>query len=261
MSLLCAVIGLPIEHSLSPYIHQAFAKQTHLSLSYEKIQGDESLFEEQVRVFFARQGMGLNVTQPFKQRAYAMADVCSERCRKAGAANTLWYRDNQLYADNTDGIGLIRDLTRHIQLHQAKILILGAGGAARGIIHPLLDMQPERLVVANRSIEPLKQLQADIPQITAIPLSDLKGHFDLIINATSAGLSGECITLPEDLIRQSPFCYDLSYQKNGVTPFVQYTQQLGCKAFDGWGMLVEQAAESFYLWHGVKAEARVLERP
>lgn len=248
----CAVIGNPVAHSLSPVIHHVFAEQVNLSLSYTKIRGDEASFEQQVRDFFAAQGKGLNVTLPFKQRAYAMAKIRSERCIKAGAANTLWYSDNKLHADNTDGVGLIRDLSHHCSLANAKILILGAGGAARGIIHPLLEAQPQQLWVANRSREPLLQLQKDIPQIQSVEWSQLNGEFDLIINATSAGALGKSLTLPKELMANLPFCYDLMYQLTTPTPFVQYAQQQGCQATDGLGMLVEQAAESFYLWHGLK---------
>jgi shikimate dehydrogenase len=239
---------------MSPAIHQLFAQQVHRSLSYEKILGDEHRFEQQVTAFFTAGGKGLNVTLPFKQRAYAMANVHSDRCLRAGAANTLWVKDNNVHADNTDGIGFVRDIARYIALHKAKILILGAGGAARGIIHPLLDMQPEHLAVANRSLDPLKQLRSAIPQIDCLSLTELTGDFDVIINATSAGLSGEFFSLSNDILAHSSFFYDLSYKQNGETPFVHYARQAGCNAIDGLGMLVEQAAESFYLWHGLRPD-------
>jgi len=190
VSLRCAVIGNPIAHSLSPLIHHAFAQQCSFPLLYEKIQGHDVDFEQQVSDFFAAGGKGLNVTLPFKQRAYMMADRRSERCIKAGAANTLWHENNKLVADNTDGIGLLSDLYRYISLVNTRILILGAGGAARGIIHPLLEAQPQKLIVANRSLEPLEKLQAEIAQIHCISLAHLEGEFDLIINATSAGIYG-----------------------------------------------------------------------
>jgi len=254
MPLRCAVIGNPISHSLSPLIHQAFAEQTNLSLSYEKIQGNDRLFEQQVLAFFAEGGTGLNVTLPYKQKAFALADVTSERCRKAYAANTLWVKNNKFHADNTDGIGFIRDLARYVTLYDKKILILGAGGAARGIIHPLLRAQPQKVVVANRSAGPLNQLKFDVPQIECILWEHLAGQFDVLINATSTGLSGASISLPVSLFSQQPFCYDLMYNIKALTPFVTLAQQQGCRAVDGLGMLVEQAAEAFYLWHGMQPD-------
>ena len=255
----CAVIGRPIEHSLSPLIHHAFAKQVGLSLTYEKIVGDDHRVEQQVMNFFTqRQGRGLNVTLPFKQRAFELSAVRTARCTLAKAANTLWYQEELVYADNTDGIGLIRDLSRYCSLNQANVLILGAGGAARGIIHPLLAMNPQKVVLASRRKEPLEGLQRDIPGISSTLWSDLVGSFDLIINATSAGVQGERLVLPMDVMRSAPFCYDLSYNLQGATPFVAYAQQHGCCAVDGLGMLVEQASESFYLWHGLKPDAQKL---
>ncbi|RUR13960.1 shikimate dehydrogenase [Legionella sp. km772] len=258
MSLRCAVIGNPIAHSLSPRIHHAFAQQFNLPLLYERILGNDLTFEQQVFSFFAAKGRGLNVTLPFKQRAFMMANSHSARCAKAGAANTLWYEDNKLCADNTDGVGLIRDLCRYLPLQNSRILILGAGGAARGIIHPLLEMQPHQLVVANRSLEPLAQLQAEIAQIRCLGLTHLEGEFDLIINATSAGVLGDSLIIPKQVLQNRPFCYDLAYRYQALTPFVDYTQQLGCEAVDGLGMLVEQAAEAFYLWHRVRPDTQAV---
>jgi shikimate dehydrogenase len=252
--LCCAVIGTPITHSLSPLIHQAFAEQTNLALSYEKIQGDARLFEQQVLDFFAIGGKGLNVTMPYKLRAFEMAEIASQRCLMAGAANTLWIKDSKIHADNTDGIGLVRDLTRYVTLLNARVLILGAGGAARGIIHPLLAERPQSIAVANRSFGPLEKLQEDIPHVNCIAWKHLTGQFDVLINATSAGTSGDNISLPAELFFHHPFCYDLGYNGNGLTPFVAYTKQKGCLAVDGLGMLVEQAAESFYIWHGVRPD-------
>lgn len=258
MVLHCAVIGNPIVHSLSPIIHHSFAEQVNLPLSYKKIQGSDTEFETQVTDFFAADGKGLNITLPFKQRAYAMADIRSERCTRAGVANTLWYSENKLHGDNTDGIGLVRDLSRYVSLSNARILILGAGGATRGIIHPLFVMQPQQLWVANRRIEPLIKLKSDIPQIQIMEWAQLGGDFDVIINATSAGVLGETLSLPAELMQSNPFCYDLMYQLKTATPFIRYVQQLGCPAIDGLGMLVEQAAESFYLWHKVKPNTEVV---
>lgn len=246
-----AVIGNPIEHSLSPQIHQQFALQLSISLSYEKIQGNDPGFETQVLDFFKYGGRGLNVTLPFKQRAFALAQHFSARCSSAGAANTLVMKENQLYADNTDGVGLIRDLSRVVELQNKDILILGAGGAARGIIYPLLDMQPTSLTLVNRTIEKAELLQKEFPQIKISSFAHLEGSFDVIINATSASLDGNLLTLPDDIMAQTPFCYDLAYNLQKMTSFVRYASNLGCKAADGLGMLVEQAAEAFYLWHGI----------
>lgn len=251
----CAVIGMPIGHSLSPLIHQTFARQVQLPLDYEKILGDEGSFEQQVSAFFAAKGIGLNVTLPFKQRAFVMASMRSARCQKAGAANTLLVnKEGRLYADNTDGIGFLRDLSRYRTLSaHSRILVLGAGGAARGIIHPLLDMSVQ-LTVANRGQDALQRVHQTAPQIQTQSLDNLSGTFDVIINATSAGVLGESIAVPEAIMSPLPFCYDLAYQRNKETPFVAYARRLGCPAVDGLGMLVEQAAESFYLWHGVRPE-------
>ncbi len=249
-----AVIGNPITHSLSPVIHQYFARQMSIELTYKKIQGDEHRFEQQVSDFFIQDGKGLNVTLPFKQRAFAIAQKSTFRCRLAGAANTLWLQENQLNADNTDGIGLIRDLTHYIELQGKNILILGAGGAARGIIHPLLEANPATLTVANRTIEKGTELQGVFPQIRCSGLDNLSGDFDLIINATSASLEGKNISLPGDVMSQKPVCYDLAYKQKEATPFINYAKHWGCYAIDGMGMLVEQAAEAFFIWNGVMPE-------
>lgn len=249
-----AVIGNPIEHSLSPVIHQHFAKQTNICLSYEKIKGDNSRFEQQVKDFFIHGGQGLNVTLPFKQRAFALAQKKTPRCQQAGVANTLWLDKNQLHADNTDGLGLLRDLTPYLILQGKNILILGAGGAARGIIPALLTTNPTTLTIANRTPETVSRLQRDFPAIQSMELDNLSGIFHLIINATSASLEGETLELPASLLSQKPLCYDLAYLKNKPTPFVAQTQRAGCKAMDGLGMLVQQAAESFFIWNQVKPE-------
>lgn len=249
-----AVMGNPITHSLSPIIHQYFAHQMNIELTYEKIKGDEQQFEQQVSDFFIQDGKGLNVTLPFKQRAFAMAQKSTSRCQLAGAANTLWLQEKQLNADNTDGIGLIRDLTRYIELQGKNILILGAGGAARGIIHPLLASNPNIVTVANRTVEKLIELKSDFPQLRCSDLDNLSGDFDLIINATSASLEGKTISVPVHVISQKPLCYDLAYKQKEPTPFVDYAKNWGCDAVDGMGMLVEQAAEAFFIWNGVMPE-------
>lgn len=245
------VIGNPVAHSLSPEIHERFAAQTGVDLSYVKIKGDQVFFEQQVADFFAQQGVGLNVTLPFKQRAYAVAQNTRERCHRAGAANTLWMENNQLHADNTDGVGLVRDLRRHITTDNLRILILGAGGATRGIIAPLLSLNPKILTVANRTKDKVQQLQYEFPEITGSSLNDISGNFNVVINATSMSLNEEVILLSDELMALQPFCYDLAYSIKSITPFVRYAQSKACPAVDGLGMLVEQAAESFYIWHGI----------
>ena len=251
-----AVIGNPIAHSLSPVIHQCFAKQVHVQLTYEKIQADDHSFEQQVADFFVWDGKGLNVTLPFKQRAFAMSDQRTLRCEQAGAANTLWMKENQLHADNTDGIGFIRDLHHYVEVLGKRILILGAGGAARGIIFPLLEQHPDEIIIANRTLAKAKEFQYDFPQTRCISFNEIKGQFDLVINATSASLIGEFVVLPEECMSSRPFCYDLSYKQYDVTAFVHYARQFGCEAVDGLGMLVEQAAEAFFIWHGLMPATR-----
>ena len=257
-----AVIGNPIAHSLSPAIHQFFAQEMNLDLIYERIMGDKQDFEQQVLDFFSSGGKGLNITMPFKQKAFEMASIKTSRCSLAGAANTLWMKENQLHADNTDGIGLIRDLNRYVTLHGKNILVLGAGGAARGIIKSLLEAKPSYLVVANRTFENAQALRASFPEIICFGLDDLTGAFDLVINATSASLEGQSVHLPAECLATIPWCYDLAYKQNEPTAFVHYARSLGCGAVDGLGMLVEQAAEAFYVWHGVmpvtKAVLKVL---
>jgi shikimate dehydrogenase len=247
-----AVVGNPIDHSLSPVIHQQFAKQTNIHLTYQKIKADESSFEQQITTFFAQDGHGLNITLPFKQHAYALAAHASERCHLAQAANTLWMQAGQLYADNTDGIGLIRDLCRYLPLSGKRVLILGAGGATRGIVHPLWANNLAALVLANRTAAKAEALQQICPQIKCVGLDELNEAFDLIINATSASLTGGFIALPESCFSTQPLCYDLSYKQGKATAFLHYARARDCLAVDGLGMLVEQAAEAFFIWHGIR---------
>jgi len=247
-----AVVGNPIAHSLSPVIHQCFAKQTNVLLIYEKILADKQFFELQVTDFFSQGGKGLNITLPFKERAFALAQRSTARAQLAGAANTLWMNDRQLQADNTDGVGLIRDLTRYLTLQGIRILVLGAGGAARGMMHPLLENNPAALVVAVRNVAKAADFQVDFPQIRCVHFNNIAEEFDLVINATSASLAGEFVSLPRECMSQKTLCYDLAYKQQGSTVFVQYARDLGCTAVDGLGMLVEQAAEAFYIWHGIR---------
>ncbi|KTD64750.1 shikimate dehydrogenase [Legionella spiritensis] len=248
-----AVMGDPIAHSLSPVIHHLFAAQAKITIRYDKILVQPQQFRRQVERFFQDGGKGLNVTLPFKEEAFAMAGVATSRCQQARAANTLWMEQGVLHADNTDGAGFIRDLSRHVDVAGKTLLLLGAGGAARGVIAPLLAASITSLTVTNRTLSRAQDLQHDFPGIFCVALDELD-TYDVIIHATSAGTRGESLLWPERLLGVVPFCYDLSYRSNGSTPFVDWVRQHGCRAVDGLGMLVEQAAESFEIWHGFEPE-------
>ncbi|HEY5703150.1 MAG TPA: shikimate dehydrogenase [Gammaproteobacteria bacterium] len=253
------VMGNPVSHSKSPLIHSEFAKQTGQELYYQAIEVDTDGFARAVNEFRTEGGMGLNVTVPFKEEACRISDKLTPRANHAGAVNTIWFEQNNTicFGDNTDGIGLIRDLTinNDIDLAGLDILVLGAGGAVRGILGPLLNESPSRVVIANRTLaraQTLVELFLTHGDISAVEYSSLPGQsFDLVINGTSLGLKGEIPPLPEGLLKDQASCYDLAYAK-GDTAFVSWALQQGAgKAVDGIGMLVEQAAESFYIWRGV----------
>lgn len=255
MSKRFAVIGNPVHHSLSPTIHQMFAEQTGIELTYEKILMDDALFEEQVLFFFNEGGAGLNITLPCKQRAFLMGKVPTPRCLLAKAANTLWWDKGMLQVDNTDGIGLVRDLARHVDLNQKRILLLGAGGAARGIIGALLNKKPLQLMVVNRTLDRAKLVQQDFPSLEISRLEDLKEPaYDVVINATSASLHGLGLPLPSHILKNETFCYDVAYQAKGDTAFVKWATERGLQAVDGLGMLVEQAAEAYFIWNKIRPE-------
>lgn len=256
-----AVIGNPIEHSKSPQIHAAFAAQTGQDLEYSRLLGALEGFETQVREFFAGGGRGLNVTVPFKERAWRLADERSRRAESAGAANTLIaLSDGCLRAENTDGVGLVRDLTQNhgVELAGRSILLLGAGGAARGVVRPLLKTRPVRLLIANRSAAKARALAADLAPLGPVQgcgLDALAGQaFELIINGTAAGLGGQVPAIPADCLVPAGVCYDMMYADR-PTAFVSWGREHGAaQSLDGLGMLVEQAAESFYLWRGVRPQ-------
>lgn len=265
-----AVLGNPVNHSKSPQIHSAFAEQCQQAMAYSAMHVEAGNFVATVKAFFEQGGKGLNVTVPFKQEAWSLAEELSDDAKIAGAVNTLWInQQGRLQGHNTDGIGLLRDIkTNHgSSLAEKNILLLGAGGAARGIILPLLREGPAELCIANRTrtkAEELAALFAGFGNVRGCGLDDIdvskNKKVDWIINATSASLQGELPLLPEAILNPGAACYDLMYAKE-ETIFCQWAKQAGAKKnMDGLGMLVEQAAESFYLWRGVRPQtARVIE--
>jgi shikimate dehydrogenase len=256
-----AVVGHPIEHSRSPLIHQLFARQTGQNITYERIDAEPAAFETAVRGFGAAGGKGMNVTVPHKEAAFELVDELSDRAQAAGAVNTISIERGRLRGDNTDGVGFMRDLvTNHRQrVEDRSVLVLGAGGAARGILGPLLAAKPRAIVLANRTPERARDLVAQLGAPARLEtaafanLAELPA-FDIVINATSAGLHGEVPPFPASLVNDKTFCYDLVYGVN-ETPFVHWALQAGAgQAVPGWGMLVEQAAESFFIWRGVRPD-------
>lgn len=258
---LYAVMGNPVSHSKSPRIHSLFAEQTGQRLHYSAIQVDPGGFEQAVRNFAANGGRGLNVTVPFKTNAWALVDTRTSRAELAGAVNTIVIQaQGMLHGDNTDGVGLVNDLLRNLGATIAgkDVLLLGAGGAARGVVGPLLDQGPRELVIANRTADRAVDLARHFSRLGAVSgrgLDDLSGRrFDLIINATAASLHGELLPLPDTVLAPGAWCYDMMYGA-GPTPFMGWALDHGAgKVADGLGMLVEQAAESFQLWRGVRPE-------
>lgn len=256
-----AVIGNPIEHSRSPEIHAAFARQTGEDIEYGRILGKLEDFAGDVRRFLAEGGKGLNVTVPFKEQAWRLADELSERAHSAGAVNTLIrLDDNRLRGDNTDGVGLVRDLTVNhgCRIEEKRLLILGAGGAVRGVTRPLLEQRPRRLIIANRTAAKaysLAQGMSAYGPVAGCGLDELEGmSFDLIINGTAAGLAGGLPEIPDTILAKGGWCYDMMYAKQ-ATAFQRWGRQhQAARSLDGLGMLVEQAAESFRLWRGILPE-------
>ncbi len=253
-----AVMGNPINHSKSPQIHAAFAKETGQFIEYTAIHVDLGGFEQAVRHFQGHGGKGLNVTVPFKLDAWKLSDTLSERAKRAGAVNTLILNsDGTIDGDNTDGIGLVNDIVDNLgwPLSGKKVLILGAGGAARGVLAPILEQQPQQLYIANRTASKAVELAdgfTDMGNISGGGYESLEGQqFDLIINATAASLQGEVPPLPAQLVSEPGYCYDMMYASE-PTAFMRWAEQQGVGHIsDGLGMLVGQAAESFWLWRGV----------
>ena len=247
-----AVFGNPIKHSKSPLIHAAFAEQSQQHMQYRAVRVEEGGFAPAAQRFFEGGGKGLNITVPFKQDAHAFADQVSPRAERAGAVNTLSLQDDgSVIGDNTDGIGLMRDMIANLgwSVRGLRVLILGAGGASRGVLEPLLSEKPAQLLVVNRTADKAVQLASQFADLGAIEGGgfELLGErqFDLIINATSAGLSGEMLDLPSSLLTERSCCYDMVYGSE-PTPFMRWAAHHAAWAVaDGLGMLVEQAAQSF----------------
>ncbi|HMT93604.1 shikimate dehydrogenase [uncultured Thiothrix sp.] len=255
-----AVIGNPIAHSKSPLIHRLFAEQTQQYLDYQAVLVPLGEFESRVGELFAQGLRGCNVTIPFKQNAWAIAHERSSYAQIAGALNTLMLcPDQSIYGHNTDGLGMMRDLlvNKRVTIQGKKVLVLGAGGAVRGIIQPLLEAQPALVQLANRTALTASELVQDFKsfgEINGGGFDSISGSFDLVINGTAASLQGAMPDLPSSCIVEGAVCYDMMYAKE-PTPFMRwaYEQRAG-QVFDGLGMLIEQAAEAFQLWRGIRPD-------
>ena len=263
-----AVAGNPITHSKSPAIHQRFSEQSNQKMHYGRLQPELGKFKTAAQAFFAAGGKGMNVTVPFKLDAQALADVLTPHAQLAGAVNTLRIEDGKIFGDNTDGAGLVRDLlAQGIQIQGSRILLLGAGGASRGVLGPLLEQSPAELIIVNRSnakAQDLVQLFSDLARslqviLTAVTLNELEdvskatSPFDLIINATAAGLSDVSPisdAAASNVFTPKSFAYDMVYGR--VTALMQQALHRGARVSDGLGMLVEQAADAFLIWRGAQ---------
>ena len=257
------IMGYPVSHSRSPVIHRLFALQTDQDLQYELLLVAPSKLETAIKQFQRTGGKGLNITVPHKTEVTRFVDHLSVRATSAGAVNTLVFRDNDIVGDNTDGIGLMRDLlvNLNLDLTGASILILGAGGATRGIVAPLLDAEPKSITIANRTLSKARVLAEHFSAtgpVTACRFREVRptSSYDFVINATSTGVKGEVPPYPESAITDRTFCYDLSYGLS-PTPFSSWAASRGAAhSVMGWGMLVEQAAESFLLWRGIRPDTQ-----
>ena len=259
-----AVVGNPIRHSLSPRLHSMFATQTGLDIEYTRQCVAPDKFRDHVTQFFATGGCGLNITLPFKGEAYALAaSHVSDRARAAGSANTLWQENGQIHACNTDGVGLVNDMLRQqITLQQSRVLLIGAGGATRGVVPALLQAGCAQLHIVNRTEDKAHALAAQAAalssghaQISASGFSSLQGTWDIVVNATASSLSGEALPLPDNLFRADSVAYDMLYTASGDTPFLQQARAAGARhTSDGLGMLVYQGAESFRIWNQVQPD-------
>lgn len=260
-----AVFGNPIKHSRSPFIHSAFAAQCDLRLEYRALRVERDDFVRAATAFFDAGGSGLNVTVPFKEEAAALAAECSPRASRAGAVNTLWLDEaGIIHGDTTDGVGLVRDMVANLgwTVQSARVLILGAGGAVRGVLEPLLRELPAAVHIVNRTVARAETLAHEfgvLGDVTAGGYDSLAGReFDLVINASSAGLSGEAPSLPAGILTERCCCYDLLYGPE-PTQFMRWAAHNAAWAVsDGLGMLVEQAAEAFYVWHRQRPETQAV---
>lgn len=252
------VIGNPVAHSKSPEIHARFATQTNQQLVYERLLAPLDGFASTVHALISQGGKGANVTVPFKLEAHALATVLTERASAAGAVNTLKFDDGVILGDNTDGIGLVADIVQNagVSIRNKRVLLLGAGGAARGVMLPVLNEQPAELVIANRTVSKAAELAEQFRARGNVRASDfalVQEEFDLVINATSASLDSELPPVASSVFGPRTLAYDMMYGKQ-PTVFMRFAAQCGASVRDGLGMLVEQAAESFYVWRGVRPE-------
>jgi shikimate dehydrogenase len=256
-----AVFGNPVKHSKSPQIHSLFAEQTGIDLNYQAIEVPIDYFSKYVKFFSSQGGKGLNITVPFKEEAFSICSTLTQRAKLSGSVNTIWFdEDKNIYGDTTDGIGLINDITTNysIDINNKSILILGAGGSVKAILEPLCKQTPKQIIIVNRTVSRAEQLaetfsgQGNIKACSYAELSN--DSFDLIINGTSLSLAGELPPIPATVIKNNSCCYDLMYSDTN-TVFMEWAIEQGAsKVIDGLGMLVEQAAESFFIWHGVKPD-------
>lgn len=252
-----AVFGNPIKHSKSPLIHSLFAEQQGIKLNYQAIEVPVECFNEYVNAFAKQEGKGLNITVPFKGDAYSLCDTLTERARLSGSVNTIWFDDKKNHGDTTDGKGLINDLVvnHKIDLNDKSILVLGAGGSVSAILEPLCEQKPKLITIVNRTLSKAEQLVETFSNYGNLQASSYENlpneSYDLIINGTSLSLNGELPAIPASTITNTTCCYDLMYSDTD-TIFMQWANEQGALiVMDGLGMLVEQAAEAFNIWHGV----------
>lgn len=262
-----AVVGNPVAHSMSPAIHAEFARQTGQDIDYIRLLAPLDGFAACIADFCARGGKGVNVTLPFKHEAWSLVTSHVGYALNASAVNTIDFRDGKIIGYNTDGIGLVRDIKEnlHCAIQDKRVLLLGAGGATYGVMEPLLRERPEQLIVANRTVQKAVALVGHfeklqnlcINKVSAKPYHELRGSkFDIVINATSAGLNDEMPPLPSGIFASGAFAYDMVYGKH--TPFMKFAAEYGAKISDGGGMLAEQAAEAFFVWRGVRPDTSPL---